>query len=338
MTHTTERTIGFQKILFVSTGILCAVLAYAGYRVWKVLTTGNRLAVVLGVVSHTPITPDDVVSSPSGNLKYFFESRPSTVQEDTASWLAAPVMYTINADTLNERDVSVIPKPAGTYRILAFGDSFTFGHYVNTRDNWTEKLEDLVNAHCLNGDTTHIDVVNFGERGYDVRYAEHRFALRGPKYTPDLILYLESDTGFSRIAELDIPLLTQIEKEISPNGQPDESQNKRIWQELSRRMQTLYPQHVIEEKIGNAWRDFLTEKGTTPFVLMSFSYSTDREKELLRQWANGMPGVQVYTGIPDIYRRDGTFPDGHPNIAGHAMIARDVYTYLSSHHILTCTE
>ena len=74
---------------------------------------------------------------------------------------------------------------------MTLGDSFTFGVYVNTEDNWTELLEDKLNSIkniCPN--TDHFEVINLGVGGYDIEYAAKRYINRGKVYNPNIILLL----------------------------------------------------------------------------------------------------------------------------------------------------
>ncbi len=69
-------------------------------------------------------------------------------------------------------------------RIVALGDSFTFGYGVEEEEAWPRRLEALVNA----GTRDAVEVVNLGVGGYgtreEVRYLEREMG----RLTPDLVL------------------------------------------------------------------------------------------------------------------------------------------------------
>lgn len=78
------------------------------------------------------------------------------------------VDYVLNGFGLRDDDFP-LSKPAGEYRVVAIGDSFTFGIGVQFPHNWTEVLEDLL-ARRRGGD---VQVVNAGfASGHDpIMYA-----------------------------------------------------------------------------------------------------------------------------------------------------------------------
>lgn len=75
-------------------------------------------------------------------------------------------------------------KPAGVYRILILGDSFTEGVQVPLADNFSRRLEDCLNQHYQQP----IEVINTGVSYYS--NAEELFFLQyeGRRYQPDLVL------------------------------------------------------------------------------------------------------------------------------------------------------
>jgi lysophospholipase L1-like esterase len=97
--------------------------------------------------------------------------------------------YTINKDTLNERYDYSVKKQPGVFRIMTIGDSFTYGLYTNTDRNWTELLEDKLNADLRCQKSRKVEVINLAVNGYDITYTVERFLKRGIKYNPDLVIW-----------------------------------------------------------------------------------------------------------------------------------------------------
>ena len=91
--------------------------------------------------------------------------------------------YWSNALGLNDEEFEV-PKPAGRFRILALGDSFTFG-LVPYPHNVMTLLEARVRAACPGRD---LDLLNFGIGGAGVRDYRTIVTLGLRTYDPDLVL------------------------------------------------------------------------------------------------------------------------------------------------------
>jgi len=111
------------------------------------------LIIILGFYIKTKNTPkksiyilkrNNLVFNSNSQLKYFYEPKSNTKEKATrwapewtipSTFKTDGIYYTINSDSLNERFNYSIEKPKNTYRIITLGDSFTFGVFVNTKDN-----------------------------------------------------------------------------------------------------------------------------------------------------------------------------------------------------------
>ena len=82
-----------------------------------------------------------------------------------------------------------LEKPAGTFRILCLGDSFTLGAEVAMRDSYVYILEQLLNKRAASlGDSIRFEVMNGGVGGYGT-FQELVFLREfGLVHKPDLIL------------------------------------------------------------------------------------------------------------------------------------------------------
>jgi lysophospholipase L1-like esterase len=76
-------------------------------------------------------------------------------------------------------------KPPGVTRILALGDSFTFGMKVEAPDSYPKALEALLNG---SGDGRRYDVINAGVVAYSLCQERTWLEQTGWRYEPDLVL------------------------------------------------------------------------------------------------------------------------------------------------------
>lgn len=96
-----------------------------------------------------------------------------------------------------------IEKPESVFRIVAIGDSVTFGIAVEQAAAYPGQLERLLNLCAVEGGPT-FEVLNLGVTGYNITQVVERLRVLGLAYQPDLILYgyvLNDTQGFSFEAE-----------------------------------------------------------------------------------------------------------------------------------------
>jgi len=97
-----------------------------------------------------------------------------------------PLATDANSDGLRNRERTV-DKPPSVFRILALGDSVTYGLGVERDKAWAGKLESLLNLDGPAGVT--YEVLNLGVPGYGIGQIVERFKKKGLKYHPDLVIY-----------------------------------------------------------------------------------------------------------------------------------------------------
>jgi lysophospholipase L1-like esterase len=100
-----------------------------------------------------------------------------------------PVAIETNAQGF--RDAPFAPKQPGTFRILALGDSFGFGHGVPVNAAYPDRLEQM-----LSTPARPVEVLNLGVPGYNTRQELAQLEHLGPALAPDLVLvgcYLGND-------------------------------------------------------------------------------------------------------------------------------------------------
>jgi len=321
----------FYAILLVGIGVEVSVFARFVWTLYE-SQVQKRQNVKIPV---TRLNPKYFIYSPTAQLKYFYESARGTIEVDQPSWLPYPATYTLTSDGLNEQHDYPVKRAPHTFRIMTLGDSFTFGQYVNTADNWPDKLEDLFQTNCQG--TTQVQVINLGEAGYDVQYIAHRFKIRGVKYNPDLIIWLESGSGFDRIMELMEPYLSKdptITYKTESNGFLYDTQ----WRETVNAIHAKYSDRQIFTQISAAWSDFFRSRGVTKTVIATFADIDLINKIKLKYWTYNQPNTWLDENIPGINGAGYVVRDGHPNVQGQDLIAQSIFQYLILNHLAMCSS
>jgi lysophospholipase L1-like esterase len=135
----------------------------------------------------------------------------------------------INADGLRDRDHSLTPPP-DTIRIVALGDSVTFGRGVLAEEGYTTVLERLLDD--ANPTRRH-EVLNLGVGGYNTLQEAERYRVTGRKYAPDVVLlaYVLNDPQPAGIALRGVVGLAEA-TDSSEGAKPPP--RRRRWSHLAR--------------------------------------------------------------------------------------------------------
>jgi hypothetical protein len=134
---------------------------------------------------------------------YFTAMQPGIVEEFTTKEFSFTA--TVSAQGLRNEEV-IVPKPAGTYRILALGDSFTYGWGVGLSESWPKLLQGELNGKAPPGGRK-IEVINAGVPGADPTVERQICRAYFDRFAPDMVLL-----GFSSIDDayqLDVRDLTK---------------------------------------------------------------------------------------------------------------------------------
>lgn len=93
--------------------------------------------------------------------------------------------WTTNSQQLRATREYSIAKPAGTRRVAALGDSFTFGLGVNDDETYPAVLQARLRTGCP--DT--VEVINFGVGGYGLSQELELFERYAAPFAPDVVVY-----------------------------------------------------------------------------------------------------------------------------------------------------
>jgi hypothetical protein len=124
----------------------------------------------------------------------------------TAKTSEFQVGYAINSKGLRDREYAY-QRTAGNYRIVALGDSFTFGEGVPYGQRFADIAEDYF---------TNLELITLAVPGYGIEHELVYLAHEGVKYSPDcVILFINRPDTLRRLAGLFDGRRISIPKEIA---------------------------------------------------------------------------------------------------------------------------
>lgn len=319
-----------KLLFFLCIFVEIAIIGFFGFHI------SNKTNIKGISTSVNILKKEDLVFGNSKDLKYFYEIKPNAKGEDVNSWARLKAIYTTNADSLNERFDYLVEKPAGVFRIMTIGDSFTFGLYVDTKDNYPEQLEDLLNNTLACKNIKKFEVINLGITGYDIQYAIERYKLRGAKYQPDMILWFLKDDDFLEIKDLVTPEQIRYEKEYQRMTDEEKKNIKppftRAWEES---ISTLGRENIVNKQ-KEFFEDFFSIY-KNKLVFLSFENLDSEFKKILNGYVAKRKNAFFHDSLTNIYTEaDVYFFDRHPTNKGHALMAADIRRFLYKNDILPC--
>lgn len=276
------------------------------------------------------IRNDHIIRDKNSYLKFFYEPKPNNIETYNPSWLGYTVNININSDSLNERFEYLINKKKSTYRIITIGDSFTYGDFVNTSDNYSEILENMLNMQYKCARYEKFEVINLGVHGYDAEYTVERFVKRGIKYNPDLVIWLIHNWNIDRIADY-IRSFWELYPEDNNSGGNNEKAEK-VYQDLLNKnglkWLTEYQNKVFKR---------LADNYVGKILITSFSDFKDEYREIIYDFVNKNSNNFYYKDMLGYWdNMNYRFLDNHPNIEGHKKIANNLFNYLKNNIITEC--
>lgn len=294
---------------------------------WVIFNKRNNL-------QFTALQKNKFMWSKSSKLSYFYEPIANTTIKNgfDQGWpFFVPYTITINKDTLNERQDYVVDKPKNTFRIITIGDSYTFGVFVDTANNWTKVLEDK-----FRGCKKQIEVINLGVPGYDIPYSLERLKKRGLKYSPDLIVFFVKDDDFLENKEFfNNEKMEKLKQQLISTG---EYQKEREignyypqWNKTYDQFRQAYSiSDIVKINESNLTQSRQIYSGKLIFLTMQGTYT-----ELSTSKAARVAQAIIYK-LKYFPKKEFEFPDYHPNIEGHSIIANELYGFLTKQKIVQC--
>lgn len=312
--------------------IVLIEVVFGTYAVFRHLQKIENQRKVLGAQKVTRINSEIITQKPSDNFKYYYELSPNRVLEDVPDWLPYRVKNTINGDGLNDRFDYDLEKPTNTIRIMAIGDSYTYGQNVNTEDSWPEQLEDLLSQEKKCPNTT-FEVINLGMSGFDIPYLAKRYENIGAKYNPDLIVWYESSSGFARYLEYARPIIDDCTQKIDLNSTQVAGSDPILecWKLGQSEMYKRYTYVEVSRRISESFNKFMHSVRPSDFYYVASSWiaETEDERMLFRSWQNTYGDAHILNSGPNLVG-EGILHDGHPSKVGHKEIARNILLTLKS--------
>lgn len=260
------------------------------------------------------------------------------------SYFDADGCIDMSTNSLGFRDLEFpLEKPAGELRILAVGDSFTFGNGVRLEDTWAQQLEKLLAARHPK-----VEVINAGFATGEHRpsgygdWIEHD----GLAFAPDVVLI-----GFCLNDMGSVPMAVIVKEPAEPWLGGKSLLLMRIQHELLKRKYADFPLDVARkvEREPAIWlatqagltriRDLCAARGVR-FVVAVFpmlsqldgTYPFRRLHALVAEFCEreGIERVDLLERF--LGRRDRELwahpTDQHPNDVGHRLIAEGILEYL----------
>jgi len=271
-------------------------------------------------VSVSPVNKNDILKIDGTKLKYYYDLKPNSIATRSISFLKSPTEHRYNDDGLHDSQNYSTEKQNNVYRIITLGDSFTYGLFVETKDNWTEVLEKKLNEKQICKNIDKFEIINLGVEGYDIEYESERYGQKGQKYNPDLVIWMLTD--IDRVNEIRQPFFDECYKK-NPNQIDYE-----CWDYSMSQIQKEYSKYYIYERQKQGLIDFRNKNVNLPILFIDYFGTHDN---IINKIANSSTLNNLLTKeylLQNNKEEDFIFPDHHPNKFGYQLIADIIYNKL----------
>ncbi|HXI02311.1 MAG TPA: hypothetical protein VNI57_03965, partial [Candidatus Saccharimonadales bacterium] len=128
----------------------------------------------------------------------------------------------IRINSLGFRGAEVAEKrPPGVLRVLALGDSYTFGDHVDTELAYPARLEGILRERIavLHGGWRGAEVINAGANGFGILDMESLYAKAGDRLDPSIVLITFSPNDVSDMTRA-VPMIDQMRANAALKSRP----------------------------------------------------------------------------------------------------------------------
>jgi len=325
-----SKKIIFYGLFILLDFILLSLIFLLGIKIYRLINGNVKGVYITNIPKQNIIFPSN-----ENNLKFFFEPKPNDILITNPHWLGYDVKNTVNSDTIHSTIEFSMKKDIHVYRILALGDSFTFGYGVNTDENYIEKLQSLLNLlKCQN--ITKFEVINLGVEGYDVEYTIERLKKRGLKYNPDLIIYLINNWNFEIRNEIQHPLMLSLMN----SGIPLQDEKTGVYTAYNIAKQMYLKEYPLELTIEFQKKRLysLAEIYKNNLLILTFPSNSSSIKNLLETFTKINSHYSFYPVSNLLNNSEYILKDGHLNKKGHDKLAQDIMKILIKRYFNDCNN
>ncbi len=257
-------------------------------------------------------------------------------------------------------------KPAGVFRVLAVGDSFTYPTFMQFDDAYPKRLERMLNLSAPQDRKLKAEVLSLGKKGESTK-SEARFLKRAIKLNPDLVLL--------QITLNDPEQLTFLQKvqkypgrysygelKITPENHPilnhwksmaflaKRIHNSRTLPSLIEYYQEMYTDPKSWKGFASALRAIKTitdnHNVKLAVVLFPLFYTELDDNYPFREVHQKIGGELAKLGVPilDLFEAFRGIPpqrlhvilggDSHPNEIAHRIAAEHIYQWLEQQSLI----
>lgn len=266
---------------------------------------------------------------PTHTYKYFYENQKNVTKTDKPEWLEHGVEYHHNSEGFNNMREYALKKKKNVVRMAALGDSFTYGMYMDTKNNWVTSLEKKLNLQECGKRT--FEVLNLGVPGYDIDYTIERSRLHGEKYEPDIFLWFVKSDDFSDSKELSMPIEVNILKH--------QSYTVDLYKQALDVLFKTYDKAEIIKEQAHQLEQYVAENKKTSFLFIlpqgsvGYPIIEDGQLEVIKNLKN------KYTHVDYVFielKREHTFypNDYHFNSFGNLLFSNTLTQILSNQYCL----
>jgi lysophospholipase L1-like esterase len=277
----------------------------------------------------------------SENPALNLELRPGVEQVFDGFGICIPAT-TIKINSYGFRDYEyTVVKPSNTFRIVALGDSYTFGHGVELNETYSKVLERLLNKR---NDGWRYEVLNFGVPGYNAAEKVEILASKATKFEPDLVIfqYLNDDivnwTEFRQIEE------RKMQEYAQKTGQNVSELTNIEKREIHENTYRDYINMLEDKRFDETWKiveisferlAFTIQNKTVLLLVDADEPQLSKLDNISRTYSWHILHVKDFLGNYPKEERLIIHPkDIHPNAFAHELIAENIYKEFIQNNLL----